>query len=194
MSLLETVKSLVLQLELIMTSGIGKLVPRAEHTGWTHIVVAWDTAVLVLTYATLRLRFSFFFSFPFPFFFLFTRTQISTVAWPSDPQLICEAHKHGARVVTGNPAINLTALTGNPTAVIPIVFFAYRYCQIGLVRRYFFKLTPHSSLPTFPPPRPLSADQGMGGWSRKTGKRRGLRWYTNITCFIELSHPFTITQ
>lgn len=58
-------------------------------------------------------------------------TQISTVAWPSDPQLICEAHKHGARVVTGNPAINLTALTGNPTAIKEWVAGAVKLVKEG---------------------------------------------------------------
>lgn len=72
-------------------------------------------------------------------------------------------------------------------------FLCLSLLSIGLViKKILFLLTPHSSLPTFPPPRPLSADQGMGGWSRKIGKRRGLRWYTNYM-FIELSHPFTIT-
>eukprot|EP00039_Didymoeca_costata_P000008 m.43756 g.43756 ORF g.43756 m.43756 type:complete len:377 (-) comp10005_c0_seq1:47-1177(-) len=36
---------------------------------------------------------------------------VSTVAWATEPELICEAHKHGARVVMASPAIDLANLT-----------------------------------------------------------------------------------
>jgi hypothetical protein len=43
--------------------------------------------------------------------------QVTTVAWSTDSQLVCEAHKHKARLVAAAPLTNITALGTNDEAL-----------------------------------------------------------------------------
>ena len=43
-------------------------------------------------------------------------TQVTTIAWVTDIELVCTAHKHDARIIAGAPSMNLTELGINATA------------------------------------------------------------------------------